>query len=285
MFNPQDSTAVERGFEHQLDDLKVITLEGESWSARDLMLYAGYSAWRNWMKAIDRAIASVNASGLNAADHFVGVSKMIEVGKGARREVEDVELTRYACYILFQNADGSKPEVALAQQYFAIQTRQQEVAAAPAEKSLEQRALELMGELSAKVEEQGAELLEIRPLASQARTFNKAKGNRGRQAFARDIVNWAVYEGYHVTQPQVYRFMAEKLKLFIQGKRSDHGHAQSEAIRAGLADTISGTNEDNGHAYQQGVLTPKGVEFAQRRIKAYVIEHGHLELPKKGIAA
>lgn len=117
-------------FSAQLDALKIITLtDGEVWSARDLMPYAGYTDWRNWSKAIDRAIASVNASGLSGADHFVGSSKMVSLGSGSRREVEDVEITRYGAYILFQNADGSKPEIAAAQQYFAVQTRKQELAA------------------------------------------------------------------------------------------------------------------------------------------------------------
>lgn len=116
----------------QLDDLRIITLiDGEEWSARDLMPFAGYDRWENFSKAVNRAIASVNASGLDAGDHFRGTTKMVQIGSGARREVEDVQLTRYACYILFQNADGSKPEIAALQQYFAVQTRKQEVAAAP----------------------------------------------------------------------------------------------------------------------------------------------------------
>lgn len=112
----------------QLDDLKIVTLtDGEVWSARDLQEFAGYTEWRKWSGAIDRAIDSVNASGLDASDHFVGTAKMIQTGKGARREIEDVELTRYACYILFQNADARKPEIAALQQYFAVQTRKQEL--------------------------------------------------------------------------------------------------------------------------------------------------------------
>jgi len=115
----------------RLDDLKVVTLtDGEVWSARDLMALAGYADWRKFSAAIDRAITSVNASGLDASDHFVGGSKMVAVGSGARRQIEDVELTRYGCYILFQNADARKPEIAAAQQYFAVMTRQQEVAPA-----------------------------------------------------------------------------------------------------------------------------------------------------------
>jgi phage antirepressor YoqD-like protein len=115
----------------RLDDLKVVTItDGEVWSARDLMELAGYAAWQDFSKAINRAIASVNASGLSAEDHFRGVPKMVFLGSGARRQVEDVELTRYGCYILFQNADARKPEIAAAQQYFAVQTRLQELAPA-----------------------------------------------------------------------------------------------------------------------------------------------------------
>lgn len=113
----------------RLDDIKIVTLtDGEVWSARDLMSLAGYLGWREFSAAIDRAIASVNSTGLDAADHFVSVPKLVEVGSGAKRQIEDVELTRYGCYILFQNADARKPEIAAMQQYFAVQTRRQELA-------------------------------------------------------------------------------------------------------------------------------------------------------------
>ncbi|MFJ2506287.1 phage antirepressor KilAC domain-containing protein [Microbacterium sp. NPDC087592] len=142
----------------QLDDLKIITLtDGEIWSARDLMPFAGYERWENWSKAINRAISSVNASGLDASDHFRGVTKMVQTGSGARREIEDLQLTRYACYILFQNADGSKPEIAALQQYFAVQTRKQEIAAPMADDEIVARALQITSnrvkELEAKVAE------------------------------------------------------------------------------------------------------------------------------------
>ena len=117
-------------YRQQLDDLRVVTIEGEFWSARDLMRFAGYTDWRNWSKAIDRAVAAVDASGLDASDHFVGVNKMVDLGSGAKRPVEDVQLTRYGCYILFQNSDGSKPEIAAMQSYFAVQTRKQELGVA-----------------------------------------------------------------------------------------------------------------------------------------------------------
>lgn len=111
----------------RLDDLKIETLDGEEWSARDLLPLAGYSQWRDWAIAIKRAMTSVASSGLNPEDHFAESRKLVETGSGARREIEDYRITRYGCYILFQNADGSKPEIAAVQAYFAVQTRRQEL--------------------------------------------------------------------------------------------------------------------------------------------------------------
>lgn len=124
-----DNVIVPRSIAESLDSLKIITLtDGEVWSARDLMPYAGYERWERFSDAITRAIASVNSSGLDAAEHFRGAAKSSPMPNGGTREIEDVQLTRYGCYILFQNADARKPEVARAQQYFAIQTRKQELA-------------------------------------------------------------------------------------------------------------------------------------------------------------
>ncbi len=155
----------------KLDQLKIVTLtDGEVWSARDLMPYAGYTDWRNWSKAIDRAIASVNASGLDASNHFVGVNKMVELGSGARRQIEDVELTRYAAYVLFQNADGSKPEIAALQSYFAVQTRKQELAqpAALTDDEIVARALQIT---SARVQALEAKIAEDAPKVEYVEHF------------------------------------------------------------------------------------------------------------------
>ena len=99
----------------------------EFWFARDLMEPLGYARWENFTTAIHRAIESCKSTGYNESDHFRGVTKMVTLGSGAQRAVEDFMLTRYACYLIAQNGDPRKQAIAFAQSYFAVQTRKQEL--------------------------------------------------------------------------------------------------------------------------------------------------------------
>lgn len=99
----------------------------EFWCARDLQELLGYAKWENFAKVVDKAITACNNSGYDPKDHFLGIRKMVSVGSGAQRPIDDIALTRYACYLIAQNGDPAKDQIAFAQTYFAVQTRKQEV--------------------------------------------------------------------------------------------------------------------------------------------------------------
>jgi DNA-damage-inducible protein D len=110
------------------EDIKHIDEYGnEFWYARELQKVLEYKEWRNFKVVIDKAILSCENSNFNVSNHFVEFNKMIELGKGAKRTISEYRLSRYACYLIVQNADPSKEVVALGQTYFAIQTRKQEI--------------------------------------------------------------------------------------------------------------------------------------------------------------
>jgi len=100
----------------------------ECWSARELQVILGYADWRNFLHAIDKAKNACEGAGEKVEHHFVDVNKMVELGSGSQRRIDDMALTRYACYLIAQNGDPTKkPEIAFAQTYFAFQTRKQEL--------------------------------------------------------------------------------------------------------------------------------------------------------------
>ncbi len=99
----------------------------EVWFARDLQIVLGYARWENFQVAIQRAIESCKTSNSAIEDHFRDLTKMVTLGSGSKRKVQDYMLTRYACYLIAQNGDPKKEEIAFAQSYFAVQTRKAEL--------------------------------------------------------------------------------------------------------------------------------------------------------------
>ena len=130
------------------EDIKRLTDDGiEFWYARELQVVLEYTKWDNFKNVIEKAKISCENSNINVADHFADVGNMVQVGSGAQREVEDVMLSRYACYLIVQNSDPRKEVVALGQTYFAIKTRERELEEDFEELTEEQKRLAIRNEL------------------------------------------------------------------------------------------------------------------------------------------
>ncbi len=153
----------------------------EYWFARDLQDLLGYTKWDNFLAVIAKAKASCEQAGHGCEDHFAGVGKMISLGKGAEREIDDIVLSRYASYLIAQNADGRKRPVAFAQTYFAIQTRRQEIA--------DQEAQEYLP-----LSEDERRVL----LRDEIKTHNKHLASAAKDAGVREGLDFAIFqtEGY-----------------------------------------------------------------------------------------
>ncbi len=150
-------------------------LEGvECWSARDLQHLLGYSKWENFEKVIQKAKDACTNAGMKIEDHFPEVRKMVEIGSGSERAIEDIALTRYACYLVAQNGDSRKEAIAFAQNYFAVQTRRAEL--------VEQRLLEYervkAREKLSQTEKQLSGILYERGVDSQGFAIIRSKGDQ-----------------------------------------------------------------------------------------------------------
>ena len=131
------------------EDIKHINPKSgvEYWFARELQPILEYAQWRNFISVIEKAKEACEGSDIAVSNHFADVSKMIDLGKGAKRKIDDIAMTRYGCYLVVQNSDPSKEIIAKAQTYFAIQTRRQELSDQFPELPEDERRIAIRSEL------------------------------------------------------------------------------------------------------------------------------------------
>ena len=209
----------------------------EYWLARELQELLGYSDWRNFSNAINKAKESCQTTGEAVSDHFVDVTKMVKIGSGAERKQEDIMLTRYACYLIAQNGDPKKEQIAFAQSYFAIQTRKQEV--------LEER-IQLMERLQAR------EKLAATETELSKNIYERGVDNTG-FARIRSKGDWAMFGGYNTSDM--------KRKLGIKENRPLADFLPTITITAKqLATEITNFNVKKNNLKGEGNITSEHVK-------------------------
>lgn len=149
-YDEENSEALIEYNEQIFENIKRVNAEGqEYWLARDLQPILDYTEWRNFSKIINKAKEACTKSGIDIDDHFVELNKMVPIGSGAERKVEDVMLSRYACYLIVMNGDPHKEIIAVGQTYFAVKTRQQELIDNFEELSENQKRIAIRNEMKA----------------------------------------------------------------------------------------------------------------------------------------
>lgn len=162
--------------EEIFENLKHVNEYGqEFWYARELQVALEYSQWRYLKEAIERAKTACTNSGQNMTDHFAEVRKMVEIGSNAKREIEDIALSRYACYLIVMNGDPRKEVIALGQTYFAVKTRQQELIEDYDRLTEEQKRLAIRNEM---------------------KRHNSALANTAQEAGVKQPIDFAIFQNY-----------------------------------------------------------------------------------------
>ena len=229
----------------------------EYWSARDLMPLLGYPEWREFRPAIERAWKSAEAQGHVAEDLFGVITE-----KGLGRPREDVHLSRFACYLVAMNGDPRKPEVAAAQAYFAVKTREAEVRQQHALPTTFAEALRLAADQAEQLAIAAAKAKADAPLVAQAQTFRQAEGLRTVGDLANDLKVWAAANlpGVKVLHQDV-RDIAGHVGLIIRGDTVRNNQPTARAIEAGWVKPHEAVYDTDTRGRQVAVstrLTPRG---------------------------
>lgn len=263
-----DRATIER-YASSLDAISNKEGDVDFWYARDVMKYMNYSEWRAFSKAIDRARAACENSGIQVEAHFQDVEREVELGKGAKRSIPDVKLTRYACYLVAQNGDPKKEEVALLQSYFAVKTRTAEI--------LEQR----MGEISrlagrkalAAEEKQLSKLSYERGVDDRGFAYIRSKGDRA--LFGRTTRDMKARLGVPANKPLADRLhpinvtakqLATQMTNWIIQANDLHGTSQIAEEHAGNNASVRSSLMDRG-IVPEDLPAAEDIKKVERRAK------------------
>ena len=265
------------------DSIKRVGENGaEYWSARDLMPLLGYDSWRRFEDAIDRARSAAEVQGYSAETLFAGAVK-----KTGGRPQQDFELARFAAYLIAMNGDPRKPEIAAAQAYFAIKTREaetqspalalpQDYASALRElantveaKELAEKRAQEQAEIAAK---RALEIEAQAPAVEKAAAHTASDDSKGRQAFAREVQQWGMRKGVGIKQKSVYDLLRRRGMLIAEG-RHDSNNPTAQAVKNGWAELEQGVSW-NGHAWATAKLTPAGQDMAWKWIRKDLETYG-----------
>lgn len=248
------------------DQIKRTDERGEYWSARDLMPLMGYDQWRRFAGSVERAKASAEAQGQTVEDHFAASGKMVEIGSSATREAADYRLTRFACYLVAMNGDPRKPEVAAAQAYFAVRTRQAETSSATVAE-LSRRDLARMV-IDAEDAREAAEL-RAKELAPAARAWTTLAACHGDMSV--DHAAKVLSRDAHIStgRNRLFAFMAEVGWIYRAGDRNQWHAYQTQIDNGRLAHKLSGPflNHRTGALEIPAPtirITPKGLSALHR---------------------
>lgn len=275
--------------ESPFDSIREVRADGtEFWDGRRLMTVMAYGTWERFKNPLGRAMTSAANQGVDVDQDFRRSAK-----NSGTKPMESFELSRFAAYLVAMNGDPNKPEVAAAQAYFAIRTREAEVAAkVPVLDASTPAGILVMAEQFAATARQlviesearqqlAAKVEHDAPLVAKAEAHSASKTTVSRQDFAREVQAWGKKtHGVWILQKHIMAFLAHK-GVTVRGDRSDAGQATATAIKNGWAENSKYTDDNTGRTYFTTRLLPKGQDMAWKWINRHVAEHGTLELPRQ----